>query len=693
MMAVQPLLGRMFLPEEAHIGANHVVILSNDFWQRRFGGDRTILNRVMVIDGAPYAVVGVMPPGFRFAPFWATRTEIWIPNSFDGVEHDRQGASFRVFARLRPGVTLAQARTEVAALGRQAKADYPDANANITVIPLQEKVVGSVKEALWVLLAAVALVLLIACANVTHLQLMRAVTRERETAVRVALGASTRRLVQQSLIESLLVSLAGGIIGLTVAVGGVRLLTALGPDIPRLDTIGIDRVVFAFMLVVAMAAGVLSGTLPALLATRVDAQDALKQGGRGGVSRSRRRTGAILVASEFAMAVILLVGAGLVLRSFAAMVGVDPGFESHRLLTMKISVRGTQHIAAARRATFYQSVTDQVRTLPGVESASMINHLPMHGDVWNLPFYIDGVPLPAPGEGPSARFGIVKTGYFATMHIPVRSGRAIADDDERNDAHVVLIDDFMARTFFPNRDPIGQRISVDNPAKHPEWFTIVGITGSIEQGNWSDPRQGQMYFPYWTVPVADTQFTLATLLYPNYMTLVVRTTGDANALRRGIDQLVHTMDPDAPVAGVVTMDEAIADQVSEPKFYLVLLGGFAIVALLLAAVGVYGVISYSVTNRTREIGIRLALGADRNAPFKLVVGQGLRLAVIGAGVGIAGALMLTRYLRTLLFEVRPDDPATFIAVPLVLILVAAVACYVPARRAGRVDPVVALRAD
>ncbi len=345
MMGVQPLLGRMFLPEEAHAGHN-VVILQYDFWQRRFGADPAILGKQLVIDGVQAQVVGVMPKGFRFAPFWATTSNLFIPNTFDGIENDRRGASYRVFARLKPGVTIEQARAEVSALGARAKAENAEANANITVVPLHEKVVGSVESALWILLAAVALVLLIACANVTHLQLMRAAARERETAVRVALGASTGRLVQQSLVESVIVSIAGGLLGLVVAAGGIRVVSALGPSLPRADTIRLDRTVFAFMLGAAALAGLVSGLVPALTASRADANDAIKEGGRSGSSRKRRRTGAILVVTEFAMAVVLLVGAGLVLRSFAAMVHLDPGFVPDHMLGMRVSVRGTQHFPA-----------------------------------------------------------------------------------------------------------------------------------------------------------------------------------------------------------------------------------------------------------------------------------------------------------------------------------------------------------
>ena len=693
MMQVKPLLGRVFLPEEGHDGRNNVIILNYAFWQRRFGGDPRVLGQQLTIDGTARTVVGVMPSGFRFAPFWATRSDFWMPQSFDGLENDRRGASFRVFGRLRPGATLAQARAEVAALGIRTKRDIPEANANITVIPLHDKVVGDVAPALWVLLAAVGLVLLIACANVTHLQLMRAAARERETAVRVALGASGGRLIQQSLVESLVVSLAGGLLGLLLAVAGVRLLVALGPDIPRLDTITVDRWVFVCLLGIAALAGIVSGVIPAFVASHVDANHALKEGGRSGQSRRRRRTGAFLVISEFAMAVILLVGAGLVLRSFAAMIGLAPGFDPHQVLSMKVSVRGTQHIDPAARGVFYQDVMTRAQALPGVASASMINHLPLHGDTWNLPFFIEGQPLPPPGEGPSARFGVIHHDYFHTMSIPLRRGRDITAADETAHAHVVVIDEYMARTYWPNDDAIGHQISVDDPTKQPDWFTVVGVVGSIEQGNWSDPRSGQMYFPYWMNAQDSGAFNLASLLYPNYMTLVLRFRGDATPIRRGVEQIVHGLDADAPVAGVITMDEVIADQVAEPRFYLVLLGGFATIALLLAAVGVYGVISHATSTRTREIGIRLALGAERGAPFKLVVRQGLQLAVIGASVGLIGALVLTRYIRTLLYDVRPNDPSTLVAVPLILIVVAVVACYVPARRAAAVDPMVVLRGE
>ena len=695
LLQVRPLLGRVLLPAEAHSGKDHVVVLSDEFWRRRFGSDPTIVGQTLILDGIAHTVIGVMPDGFQFAPFWSTHAEIFRPLVLDGLANNFDGASLRVFARLRPGITLAQARAEMSDVGARIKRDHPDEDARISVIPLQEKVVGSVTSQLWMLLAAVALVLLIACANVTHLQLMRASSREREMAMRVSLGASRARLLQQSLVESLMLSIAGAMGGLAIAWAGTRLLVALAPpEIPRLDTIQFDPRVFVFMLVITVVAGLLSGAVPALAAAGVDPNRTLKESGRGSSGgRGRLRTGGVLVVSEFAMAVILLVGAGLVLRSVAAMLGVDAGFDPRNVLAMQVAVRGSEHDTLPRRGAFYGDVAEQIAALPGVESVGAINHLPLHGDSWQFTYYIDGRPTPTRNEQPRALFRVIRAGYFQTMRIAIVRGRDIDANDMRTRSHVVVLDESAARRYWPNADPIGQRISVTDPSKGPEWFTVIGVVKNVQQPGWGDEPNGEMYYPYWDAPNSEAATGFASQLHPRYMTFVVRTRGAPLGARDPITRIVSRIDPNALVTDFVTMDQVRGDQVAGPRFYLILLAGFALAALLLAAVGVYGVISHLVASRSREMGIRLALGAAQQAPFHLVVRQGLKLAIGGSVAGVGGALLLTRYLRSLLFEIQPNDPVTFAVVPFVLIAVAVLACYIPARRAAGVDPMVVLRGE
>ena len=455
-----------------------------------------------------------------------------------------------------------------------------------------------------------------------------------------------------------------------------------------------DPRVFIFMLAVAVLAGLISGMAPAIAVTRVDPNLALKESGRGtSDGRRSRRTGAMLVVSEFALAVILLVGAGLVLRSVAAMLGVDTGFNAHNVLSMQIAVRGTTHDPLRLRGAFYTELVDRMGRLPGVEAVSATNHLPLHGDTWRFGFNIDGRPPMRTEDQPHALFRIVRPGYFNTMRIPLIRGRDITAEDMLNRNHVVVLDESAARTSWPGADPIGQRISVNDPSSTPEWFTVVGVVKDVRQADWSASHNGEMYYPYWYATDPEPEHSFVSQLHPEYMTFVIRTRGNPLLLRPAIEGIVQGLDADAPVADVLTMEQAMTEQVSEPRFYLMLLGAFAMAALVLAAVGVYGIISYAVSMRTREIGIRLALGADRQVPFRLVVGQGLRLATLGAMIGIVGALGLTRYLRTLLFGIGPTDFITFAVTPALLIVVAVVACYVPARRATRIDPMVALRAE
>ncbi|MBV9879306.1 MAG: ABC transporter permease [Gemmatirosa sp.] len=689
LLGVRPAIGRLFTAEEEHAGHAGVAVLRYELWQRRFGADRSIVGRTIVLDGAPYTVVGVMPRGFRFTPFWAAGADIGAPLVLDDRVTDDAINSLRTFARIAPGATFPAARAEMATIGARLRAEKPDGIRAIDVLPLQDVVVGQTRPALLVLLASVGLVMLIVCANVAHLQLVRSAARERDYAVRAALGATRRRMVRQSLIESAMLSLAGGAVGLTLGWSGVRLIVALGPSsLPRLDTVGVDGRVVAFTLVVTIVAATLAGLVPALAASRVRVHDSLKEGGRGGGDGAVKvRVRGILVVSEFALAVVLLVSAGLVLRSLSAMLNVDAGFDPRRTVSMIVSVRGTADSAPDRRALFFDQLLERVRTLPRVEAAGLTNHLPLHGDTWRFHFAIEGRPRPRPQEEPSAVFRVVRPGYFQAMHVPLLGGRDVSGADLAQRAPVVVVSERMARRHWPGESALGRRISIDDGHDAP-WYTIVGVVQDVQQGDWSEPHTEEMYFP--ALPPGNGA---PSLLNPASMTLVVRTTADAAAMASAVERVVRALDRDVPVSDVITLEQALAEHVTQPRFYVVLLGGFAAIAVVLAAVGVYGVIGYSVTRRTREIGIRLALGASRGAPFRLVVGQGMRLAVGGGAIGLLAAFAATRYLRSLLFGVQPTDPITFALVALLLGAVALAACCVPAWRASRVSPMTALRAQ
>ena len=688
-LGVQPLLGRVFLPEEQEAGKEREVVLSYPLWQSHFAGDPNVLGRSVVLSGEKYTVVGVMPREFKFAPFWATKTELWAPLALGARLTDRGGGSLRVFARLKPGVTLTNAQAEMTAITSRLEGEFPGTNQDLKVVSLREKVVGNIRSALLVLLGAVAFVLLIACANVSHMLLARATTRQKEIALRSALGARRLDLFRQFLIESLLLALIGGALGLWLALCGVRFLLALGPaDLPRVETVGVDGHALLFALITTLSAGLAFGMAPALRATGVNLSDALKEGERGsseGLQRNRLRS--VLVGSEFALAVVLLAGAGLMVRTFLALRHVDPGFDPHNLLSMVVGVAGTEEEAAGHTGNFYQQVLQRVNAVPGVQFASAINHLPLAGDDWGWPFHIEGRPLVPPGEGPVATYRVVFPGYFRAMHIPILRGRDLAEGDGLQAPGVVVINDYLARRYWPGEVPIGKRITFDDPAKNPSWLTVVGVVKNTVRSNWVSPAEEEVFLPW-----LQNRGYLETPASPfAYLTLVVRTTRDPATLAPSIRRAIHSLDSNVPISEVQTMDQVVAAATGQSRFYLILLGAFATLALVLAGVGIYGVMSYSVSRRRHEIGIRMTLGAQGQDVLKLVVFDGMVLALAGVVAGVTGALVLTRLMAGLLYGTEPTDPATFIAVVLVLIGVAVAASYLPARRAIKVDPMTAMR--
>jgi predicted permease len=689
MLGVQPLRGRVFLPEEQEVGKEHEVVLSYALWQSHFAGNPEIVGRSVALSGETYTVIGVMPRDFRFAPFWATKAELWAPLALGSRLTDRSGGSLRIFARLKPGVTLDQAQTEMAGITSRLERQFPGTNQDMEVVSLREKVVGNIRPALLVLLGAVGFVLLIACANVSHMLLARAAARREEIALRTALGAGRWDMFRQFLIESLVLAMVGGGAGLLLAAWGVRVLVALGPaDIPRVETIGVDGHVLLFALGTSLLTGLAFGMAPAWKATAVNLSDVLKEGERGSSEAlQRNRLRGLLIGSEFALAVVLLAGAGLMVRTFLALQHVDPGFDPHGVLSMVVGIAGTGQAAAGHTGNFYNQVLQKVSAVPGVQSASGINHLPLAGDEWGWPFHIEGRPPERPGEDLIATYRVVFPGYFRTMQIPILRGRDVSAGDNVQAPGVVVINDYLARRYWPGENPIGKRITFDNPARNPSWLTVVGVTKNSARSSWVSPPGEEIFLPY-----LQNRLYLDTPSPPfAYLTLVARTRRDPAGLAPDIRGAIRSLDKNIPLSEIQTMDKVVAEATGQSRFYLVLLGAFAAVALVLAGVGIYGVMSYSVSRRTHEIGVRMALGAQGRDVLKLVVFQGMVQALAGVAVGLAGALALSGLMAGLLFGTRPTDPATLAAAVVVLSCVAIAASYVPARRATKVDPIIALR--
>ncbi|HVG21687.1 MAG TPA: ABC transporter permease, partial [Blastocatellia bacterium] len=670
LLGVKPALGRTFLPDEGRPGNQHVVVLSHRLWQRRFGGDAAIVGQTITLDGEGYAVIGVMPPGFRFAPFWATRAELWAPLNLAPRASDRRGSSLRVFAKLKPGVTREQAQAEMAAINQRVEQQYPDSKKalRLSVDPLHEMVVGNIRPALIILLGAVSFVLLISCANVANLLMARATARQKEVAVRMALGATRSRLIRQLLTESLLLSLSGGVLGLLLALWGVPALVALGPDnLPRADAIGLDSSVLCFTLATSLLTGLIFGLAPALQSSRLELNESLKEGGRSSTEGMRRnRVRRSLVVAEVALALVLLIGGGLMIRSFARIQAIDPGFNPRNVLTFVVSLAGSQHSTRQQRLAFFDQLLGRIEALPSVQSASAINHLPLAGDVWQIGYTIEGRPAPPPEERRGAVYRIVWPNYFQTMGATIVRGRDFTDHDTKETTGAVIINESFARRHWPAEEPLGKRITITDGDPDPR--EVVGVVRDLKQSDWTAEPIEEMYLPH--LQSAE----------PRYMTLVVKSASDPAALIAAVQNEVWAIDKNLPVSQVMTMRQAISDSVGQQRFNMSLLGIFAVLALTLAAIGIYGVMSYSVTQRRHEIGIRMALGASQGNVLWMVVKQGMTLAAIGVGLGLAGAFLLTRLMSSLLYGVGATDPLTFFIIPLILTGVALGACFVPARR-------------
>jgi putative ABC transport system permease protein len=688
LLGVQPILGRGFLPaEDEPGGTGRVVVLSQELFQKRFNADAGVINQSMTLDGESYTIVGVMPQAFQF-PVQNEPVDLWTTVSGDreGKEPitDQRGAHFlKVIGRLKTGVTKEQAQADLTTIAARLEKQYPDKNLHrgVRIETALESLVGDIRPALLILLGAVACVLLIACANVANLLLARAMTRHKEMAIRSALGASRLRVIRQLLTESVLLSLAGGGLGLLLAVWWSDLLVSLGRDtIPRALQVGLDWRVLGFTLVVSLLTGLSFGLVPALQTSRTDLTESLKEGGRGsGEGARRNRTRGVLVISELAIAVVLLVGAGLLIQSLWRLRHVNPGFEPQNVLTFSVAVPDVRY-KPEKQAQFFQDLSTHIRSLPGVQSAGAVIPLPLGGDRFSLSFETEGRPVPK-GDQPSADFFCIGPGYFKSLGIPLTKGRIFDDRDQHKSPQVIIVTDSFARQFFPGEEAIGKRIKPGISTFEDEKSSmreIVGVVGDIKSQNLSAEPKPTFYVPQTQVPF-------------NQMTVVVKTSGDPHSLVTAVNREVGSMDKELPVFQVKTMDEYLSASVASPRFNTTLLSIFAAVALVLTIVGLYGVMSYSVAQRTNEIGIRMALGAQTRDVLGLVVKQGFKLVLIGLGTGLVGSFALMRVIASLLFGVTTKDPFTFAAVAGLLAIVALLACYLPARRASRVDPMEALR--
>lgn len=695
LLGVPALMGRTLQAEDFQPGKDRVLVLSHKLWQRVFGGAADVIGKQVRLSGESYTVVGVMPPQFQFPPFWSTRAEMWTPLDLRPRATNRGGNSLRVFARLKPGVTFEQAQAETEAMSHQLVAAYPEDNTglNLRVDPLNEKVVGNVRPALLILLVTVGMVLLIACANVACLLLAQAAARQKEVAVRTALGASRGRILRQMLTESLLLALGGACGGGLLAVWGVEWLTRLlagnstsfSVRLPRVSEIQMDGTALLFTFTIALLTSVLFGLVPALAASKPDLNQVLKEGGRGNTS-GRTRWREMLVVAELALSLVLLIGAGLLMNSFVKLQAVDPGFNPRNLLTATISLAGaTQYIGPARE-TFYRQVIEQLETIPGVESASAINHLPLAGDKWGRALMIEGRPLPPPGQGIEAAFRVARPNYLQTMGIALRAGRDFTARDTSDAAGVVIINQTLAQRHWASEDPIGKRIALGG-RDALQWLTVIGVVQDVKQDSWMDAPSNEIYLPF----QQEANFYAGTAGQYTSMTLVLRTSVEPQTLTKAVPEMVRKLDRNLPVSAILSMEQIVADTLWQPRFNLQLIGLFAALALVLAAIGLYGVMSHAVTQRTHEVGLRMALGAGRRDVLQLLVGQGMKLALLGVGLGLLAALALTRLMMRLLFGVSATDPLTFAAIALLLLLVALLACWLPARRATKVDPMIALR--
>jgi putative ABC transport system permease protein len=683
MLGVTPQLGRMFTEQDDQPGAAATALISHGLWQGRFGGDPGVIGKTLVIDDVQTTVVGVLPAGFEFV----RRVDLYRPlglNLTPQSEFLYRGNKKGLYAlaRLKPGVTEEQARVEMETIAAQLERAYPDSNSGTGAVlqSLAYFYAEGLRQSLLVLLVAVGFVLLLACVNVANLSLARAVERQREIAVRLTLGAGRWRIVRQLISESMLLSALGGLAGLLIGVWLTDGLLALAPpDAPRLDQVKLDIPVLLFTAGISALAGLLFGLLPALQAVRTDLNATLKEGGRRGGGASREGARKALLVVQVGVSLVLLIGAGLMLRTVYRLTRVDPGFNAENLLTMRFEL-SDQTYRGERQHGFYRACLERVSALPGVRAAALTQSLPIAGSVWGSIFIVADKPVPPRAELPVAAFIPVSANYFETMGMRLVKGRWFTDADTADKPRLTVINETLARRLWPGEDPIGKRLKQDWPESQTPWREVVGVVADVKSEGIDQETPMQVYFPLAQEPRG--------ALY-----LVVRTVGPPLALASTVEGTIHTIDKDLPVFGIQSMDQLLGNDIAQQRLTMALLAGFAVLSLLLAAVGIYGVIAYSVGQRTHEIGIRIALGARSWDVLRLVLGQGMRLALIGVALGLVASFALTRLMKTLLFGVEATDPMTFVALSLLLGIVALLACWIPARRAAKVDPMVALRGE
>ncbi|MDA2936770.1 ABC transporter permease [Acidobacteria bacterium AH-259-A15] len=677
-LGVETALGRTFLPEEDQPGRAKVVVLSHGLWERRFGADPNTLGQKLMLNGEAATVVGVMPAAFDFPE----DIDLWAPLALDSTQRGRRSQFLRVIARLKPALTLEQAQAQMDIIARQLGKEYPRTNRDwgINVLSLYDHTVGTMRPALLILLGAVGFVLLIACANVANLFLARATGREKEMAIRAALGAGRKRIIRQLLTESGVLAVLAGSLGVLLAFWGIDLLLALSPDnLPRMDEVGVDGRVLGFTLIVSLAAGVLFGLAPGLQASKTDLNVSLKEGGRTSDNSGGQHLRGLLMVSEVALGLVLLIGAGLLIKSFYRLQQVDPGFNPKNLLTLRFSLPRVNYPEEHQIVGFYRQLLERVETLSQVESTGAVHVVPLRGENQSIAIAEEGQPyLTSEGKFITGNYRRVSPNYHRTMEIPLIRGRLFTQQDNAHSSGVVIINETMARRYWPDDDPLGRRFRI---ATGDEILrTIVGVVGDVKHFGLNNETRPEMYVPH----SQDSKYALS-------MALMVRTTRSPESVVAEVRHELQTLDSQLPIYNAESMEKIIFRSVGLHRFTMILVAVFAGAAFLLAAIGIYGVISYSVSQRSHEFGVRMALGAQRTDILKLMLKHGMRLALVGATVGLAGALALTRVMTSLLYEVSPADPTIFSLVASLIILVALLACYFPARRATKVDPMTALR--
>lgn len=683
LLGVEPQLGRVFSPTEDQQGSHQVVILSHILWQRRFGADPQIVGKSLTLNNANYIVVGVMPAQFQFP---TREDELWVPIAFDANDASNRGNHYlEVVGRLKSGVTFEQAQSDISTVAARLQQQYPETNTDLGAVltPLHEHLVGDIKPALMILLGAVGLVLLIACANVANLLLARAAVRQKEIALRIALGASRFRLIRQFLTESVLLSILAGTLGLILSVITLFIFGAFIPaNIAHSKTVALDLRVLGFTFGVSVLTGLIFGLAPAIQTAKFNLNDTLKEGGRDSATGSRgNHIRSALIVAEVAISLVLLIGAGLLINSFLRLRNIDPGFNSDNLLTMKIVLPEPKYREQQKRSAFYTDVINRIESLPGVKSAAVTTNLPLYRQGNSIGITIEGRPTPPPGQEIIIATRVVSPKFFETMGIRLLRGRTLTDQDTVNTPRVVVISEGMAKRYWPNEDPIGKRLTGGNAQRPEDWTQIVGVVNDVRQFQLDAEPKPQMYLSH----------QQAGFFAPR--DLVVKTEVDPAGLAASVRRSVWEVDKDQPVSNISTMGEILAESIARQRFSMLLLAVFAGLAMVLSAVGIYGVMSYSVTQRRNEIGIRMALGAQRLDVLRLTIGHGLKLVLFGVAIGLAGAVAITRIMSTLLYGVTATDPFTFGVISVLLVAVAGVASYIPAHRATKVDPLTALRCE